>query len=263
MAGSRRIGFGKAWGAACALLAAACSGEPAAPTDAGIEAGGAPEAPAATDVAACGNGAPLPVTGLCSTADPALFLAVDDTIETFATRCVWQTEEVRLGPDDALVFRAQDCSAEGWVPTIYTHVSGYVKHRMDGTPDDQAGFALQVFPLAAGETPEQAAMATLALAPEDQRARCVVAKLPGPKLAGYAFALEPGPELKAELEALHPDEPYDACGPNGFTGDAAQFWEGRKTVALFHMLGQDIPLWDPASFTFYRKSADGRWAKAP
>lgn len=255
MAGLSRILLGLA----SALLAAGCSGEPAGSPEVAV-AGDAVALPAADG--ACRNGAPLPITGLCNTADASLFLATDDTIETFATRCLWRTEEVQLSADEVLVFRAQDCSPEGWVRTVYSHVGGYVKHRMDGTPEDQAGFALQVFPLAAGETPEDAAMKTLELAPEEQRGRCVVAKLPGPKLAGYAFALEPGPDLKSELDAAYPDEPYDACGPSGFTGDAAQFWEGRKTVALFHMLGQDTPPWDPASFTFYRRAADGRWAKA-
>jgi hypothetical protein len=245
-------------GLACALLAAACGAAPADSPEVAVE--GGPVQPAATD-GACRNGAPLPITGLCNTADPALFLAVDNTIETFATRCIWRTEEVQLSADDALVFRAQDCSPEGWVRTVYTRVGGYLKHRMDGTPEDQAGFALQIFPLTQGETPEDAAMKTLSLAPEDQRGRCVVAKLPGPKLAGYAFELKPGQELKAELDALYPDEPYDACGPNGFTGDAMQLWEGRKSVALFHMLGQDTPPWDPASFTFYHRGADGKWAK--
>jgi hypothetical protein len=240
-----------------ALLATACSGEPAGTAMAA--AGGEVSAASATT---CVNGAPLPITGLCNTADPALFLATDDSIDTFATRCVWRTEEVQLSADEVLLFRAQDCAAEGWVRTVYSHLSGYLKHRMDGTPEDQAGFALQIVPLAAGETPEDAAMKTLALAPEDQRSRCIVTKLTGPKLAGYPFALGPGPELKAELDALYPEDPYDACGPNGFTGDGAQFWEGRKTVALFHMLGQDTPFWDPSSFTFYRRAADGRWAKA-
>ena len=44
--------------------------------------------------------------------------------------------------------------------------------------------------------------------------------------------------------------------------DAVQFWEGRKYHALFHMLGQDTPFWDPASFTFYRKGNDGVWSKS-
>jgi len=219
------------------------------------------EAGAAATATACPNGAPLPVTGLCNNADASLFLAVDDSIETFATRCLWRTEEVQLSTDEVLVFRAQDCAPEGWVRTVYSHLSGYLKHRMDGTPEDQAGFALQIVPLAANEAPEQAAMKTLAQAPEDQRARCIVVKLPGPKLAGRAFRLEPVPELRGELEELSGGEPFDACGPNGLTLDAVQFWEGRSNVALFHMLGQDTPPWDPASFTFYRRAADGRWAK--
>lgn len=238
-----------------ALLAAACSAEPAetASTTAGeatISASGA-----------CVNGAPLPITGLCNTADPSLFLATDNTLETFATRCIWRTEEVQLSPDDALVFRAQDCSPEGWVRTVYSHVSGYLKHRMDGTPEDQAGFALQIVPLAAGETSEQAAMKTLALAPENQRERCRIENIEGPKLAGRAFRIEPAPDLRSELEAFSGGEPFDACGPNGFTMDAVQFWEARPHVALFHMLGQETPPWDPASFTLYRRGADGRWAK--
>jgi hypothetical protein len=252
-----KLRFTSAAAVALAFLVSACSGEPAdtAATNAASGSGD-------TDTtAACVNGAPLPITGLCNTADPSLFLAIDDTIETFATRCLWRTEEVQLSPDEALVFRTQDCAPEGWVRTVYSHLSGYLKHRMDGTPEDQAGFALQIFPLAAGETPEQAAMKTLALAPEDQRDRCVVAPLNGPKVAGRPFRLEPGPELKAELEEWSGGEPFDACGPNGFTMDAMQFWEGRDTVALFHMLGQDTPPWDPASFTFYRRAADGRWAK--
>jgi len=246
-----------ATGIALAFLVTACSGEPA-DNSAAIATNGDGAVAAS---GACVNGAPLPVTGLCNTADPSLFLAVDDSIDTLATRCVWRTEEVQLSPDQALVFRAQDCAAEGWVRTVYSHLSGYLKHRMDGTPEDQAGFALQIIPLKANETPEQVAMRTLALAPEDQRERCHVAKMAGPKVAGQAFRLEPGPDLRTELEALSENEPYDACGPNGFTGDGVQFWEGRKTVALFHMLGQDTPFWDPASFTFYRRAADGRWAK--
>src|SRR3990167_2937598 len=96
-------------GVACVLLAAGCGAE----TTGGPEVPVAGEAVASVD-ATCRNGAPLPITGLCNTADPSLFLAVDTTIETFATRCLWRTEEVQLSPDEVLVFRAQDCSPEGW-----------------------------------------------------------------------------------------------------------------------------------------------------
>lgn len=73
-------------------------------------------------------------------------------------------------------------------------------------------------------------------------------------VAGRAFELGPNAELKAELDALYPDEPWDACGPNGASLDAIGFWEGRDHHALFHMLGQDTPNWDPASFTFYKRA---------
>ncbi|MEZ6030061.1 MAG: hypothetical protein R3C46_09960 [Hyphomonadaceae bacterium] len=246
---------------AAALVTSGCGEAPADTASAVNVSAGATPASASSSAADCANGALLPVTGLCNNADRSLFLATDDTIETFATRCLWRTEEVQLSPDDALVFRTQDCSPEGWVRTVYSHVSDYLKYRMDGTPEDQARFALQIVPLSAGETPEDAAMKTLDQAPEDQRSRCHVVKLEGLKLTGETFRLEPGPALKAELEALSGGEPYDACGPNGFTMDAVQFWEGRPKVALFHMLGQDTPPWDPTSFTFYHRAADGRWAK--
>jgi hypothetical protein len=119
-----------------------------------------------------------------------------------------------------------------------------------------------MIPLAAGETAEQAAMKTLGKAPEDQRTRCETRPRTGPIVAGTVFELVPNAELEAEMNAAHPDEPWDACGPNGFTGDAEQYWEARPSYALFHMLGQDDPAWDPASFTFYRKNAEGKWEKA-
>lgn len=248
-------------GAAHALIAligatmlAACGGE----RDAALGAGS--PATTLTDAAACG--APLAITGLCSNADPSLFLKVDARASTLATKCVWRTQEVGVADDMALVFRAQDCAAEGMVPHIYAHVQGYVKYRMDGTPEDQANFMLQIIPLSAGETAEQAAMETLANAPEDQRARCATRPFSGPVVAGKTFELAPNAELKAELEANSAGDLWEACGPNGVTMDAVQFWEARNGYALFHMLGQHDPQWDPASFTFYRKGADGKWAKA-
>lgn len=211
---------------------------------------------------ACSTGSPLPITGLCSDGAAALFVAVDAGIETFAPRCVWRTEEVSLSPTEALVFRAQNCSGEGWDQMLYSYVSGYLKVRQSPLPEDQSGFALQILPLAAGETAEQAAMQTLDKALGDQRSRCEIHPLTGRKLAGRAFELAPNADLEAELNAATPDEPWDACGPNGVTMDAVQFWEGREHQALFHMLGQDTPHWDPASFTFYRKGDGGIWTKS-
>jgi hypothetical protein len=240
--------------AASGLLAlAACGGA----TDAALETSA--EAPAATTDNAC---KPLALTGLCSNGDPSIFLKTNAQAPKLAAKCEWRTQEIGLTPTDAIVFRAQDCTAEGWVPNTYEVVQSYVKYRMEGTPEDQAMFILEMIPLADGETAEQAAMKTLGKAPEDQRTRCETRLRTGPVVAGTVFELAPNAELEAEMNAAHPDEPWDACGPNGFTGDAEQYWEARPSYALFHMLGQDDPPWDPASFTFYRKGADGKWAKA-
>jgi hypothetical protein len=234
-----------------ALALAACGNETAV----------TPETAAATPAAANAC-APLPITGLCSNGDPSIFLTTNPQAPKLAARCEWRTHEISLTPTDAIVFRAQDCTAEGWVPNIYEVVQSYVKYRMDGTPDDQAMFILEMLPLSAGETAEQAAMKTLGKAPEEQRQRCETRPLAGPVLAGPAFELAPKADFVAELEAAAGGEPWDACGPNGVTIDAVQFWEARPSYALFHMLGQDDAPWDPASFTFYRKNADGAWVKA-
>lgn len=237
---------------AAILGLAACGGE----TDA------APDAPAAIPAATTNACNPLPLTGLCSNGDPAIFLKTTPQAPKLAAKCEWRTQEISLTPTDAIVFRAQDCTAEGWVPNLYEVVQGYVKYRMDGTPGDQAVFILEMIPLAAGEAAEQAAMKTLGKAPEDQRTRCETRPLAGRVLAGAAFELRPKPDFEAELIAAAPEDQREACGPNGITMDAVQFWEARPSYALFHMLGQDDTPWDPASFTFYRKGGDGVWIKA-
>jgi hypothetical protein len=203
----------------------------------------------------------LPITQLCGDARASLFLAIDPKLETVAKGCVWRTEELQTKDDEALVFRAQDCSGEKWDRQVYSWVSGYVKARPETIPEDQANFLLEVHDVPDGSTAEDVAMQTLANAPEGERERCITTPMPEIISAGRVFELGPNPELEAEKHAAHPDEPWDACGPNGVTMDGIQYWEGRDKRALFHMVGQDEPLWDPASFTFYKKNADGSWAK--
>ena len=243
-------------GLIAALALAACGGE----KDAALDPAATADATPAGLAAACEPR--LPITGQCGNADPAQFLKINAQAPKLADQCVWRTQEVGVSDTLALLFRAQDCAGAGWVPHVYTYVQGYVKYRMDGTPDDQAMFILEIIPVPDGETPEQAAMKTLDKAPEEQRARCATHPVSRPIVAGAAFELAPSPELAAEMDTNSGGEPWDACGPNGVTMDAQQFWEGRNGYALFHMLGQDDPQWDPASFTFYRKGADGKWNKA-
>jgi hypothetical protein len=222
---------------------------------------GEPAGAEASATSACPTGSALPITGLCSDGAAALFVAVDPSLETLAPKCVWRTREASIADNRALVFRAQDCSGEGWDETLFTYVSGYLKARLASLQEDQAQFALQIFELGNDESAEEAALDALRLAPFDQRERCEIHPLNGPKLAGRVFELAPNAELASELAQRFPGEPWDACGPNGVAMDAVQFWEGRKRQALFHMLGQDQVAWDPASFTFYRRDAAGSWAR--
>ena len=244
-------------GLLAALALAGCGGE----KDAALDPTATADAtPASAVAAACEPR--LTITGQCGNADPAQFLKISAQAPKLADQCVWRTHEVGVSDTLALLFRAQDCSGAGWVPNVYSYVQGYVKYRMDGTPDDQAMFILEIIPVPEGETPEQVALKTLDKAPEDQRARCATHPVSRPVVAGATFELAPSAELAAEMDANSGGEPWDACGPNGVTMDAVQFWEGRNGYALFHMLGQDDTQWDPASFTFYRKAADGKWGKA-
>jgi len=241
------------------VLAAACGLGALAALGACGKASETAELGAAGDACA---GSRLPITGVCSDASPSLFIAIDPKIETIARGCVWRTEELQTKDDEALVFRAQDCTGEMWDRTVYAYVGHYVKARPASVPADQANFLLEVHDVAEGQTAEEVALATLANAPEDQRERCITQPLPKMVVAGRAFELAPNPELEAEMNASHPDEPWEACGPNGVTLDGTQYWEGRDRRALFHIVGQDEPLWDAASFTFYVKGADGAWSKS-
>jgi hypothetical protein len=240
------------------LAACAVAGCGPADPDSGLEAasaGGADGSPPCATTA-------LPITGLCADAHPARFLAIDTSLDTFARGCAWRTQELLIAPEEALVFRAQDCTGEMWDRTVYTWVGNYVKARPEPVPEDQAVFALQVFNVADGQTAEDVALRTLANAPEDQRGRCSIEPLNTVKVQGRAFELAPNDNLTQEMHILHPNEPWEACGPNGVAMDGTQFWEGRRTHALFHITGQDQPGWDPASFTFYRKDPGGTWYKA-
>jgi hypothetical protein len=207
-------------------------------------------------------GTRLPITRACGDANPALFRAVDSSLDTVARGCVWRTEELQIKENEVLLFRAQDCTGEMWDRTIYSYVGGYVKAKLAPVPDDQAAFVLQVFDVSSGDTAEQIALRTLSAAPEGQRQRCITSPLNNVRAPGQVFELAPNAELEAEMQASSPDEPWEACGPNGVTMDGIQYWEARDRHAMFHMVGQDQPLWDPASFTFYVKDDGARWAKA-
>lgn len=217
------------------------------------------EPAAAAPTGACTSGF-LPETGLCADPAPDLFIAINTGLQPFDPACVWKTVEVPTSDTTALLFRTQDCSAKGWEADAFRWTDGSVWAGPASLPDDPDIRSLTVFDLPPGETADQAALATLSTAPPEQRDNCIVQERPGVVLAGRAFELAPTPELLEALEAANPGDLFDACGAYGLT-DSVQIWEARPTRALFHSLGQDDPMWDPASYTFYVKGGDGVWRK--
>jgi hypothetical protein len=249
------------------LAASACggrSGEPGVADDsAPVGPGASPASVPAEGVSASGGpcaGGFLPVTGLCADPRPGLFRTVDDRRDLFDPACVWRTEEVSAAPDLAILFRSQDCSAKGWDRDVYRWEDGSIWAKPASLVVDPGVRSLTVFDLSPGQSAEQAALATLSLAPAEERERCELREETGVRLAGRAFALWPTEELLAELNARHQNDVFDACGPYGLT-NAAQVWEARETRALFHGLGQDDPMWDAKSYTFYRRGGDGVWRR--
>lgn len=202
----------------------------------------------------------LPLTGLCADPSPDRFAAVDAELQPFDAACVWKTMEVPVSDTQALLFRTQDCSAKGWEADTFRWQDGALWARPASLPDEPGFPVLTVFELAPGQTAQQAALDTLETAPPEQRDHCEISERPGMALAGEAFELAPSADLMAALEAASGGEPFDACGRYGLT-DADRAWEAREGRALFHSFGQDSPMWDPASFTFYQRGPDGVWRK--
>jgi hypothetical protein len=203
----------------------------------------------------------LPVTGLCGDANPALFGAVDPQAKPYSSDCVWRTEEVSMSDKEALVFRSQDCSATGAPRGSYRFADGVLTSAYPGSQGDEHAMpVLEIFNLGTGQTAQQVALQTLSTAPEDQRAECEIQPDTLAHAAGKAFDLLPNAELTRRLDEENQGDDYDACGKYGLSA-SQQYWEARPGRALFHMLGEDDPVWDPVSYTFYWKGSDGIWTR--
>jgi hypothetical protein len=231
--------------AAAALLASACQAK--APDDA--------EAAADAAAAACSTSRTLAQTEVCGGGDVAVFRQVSDH-PIASPKCVWYTEQLMLSDSEFLVFRNQDCSEEGWDGAAYKYANGVVTLHPAPTPDVAGDPILEIFPIDTGVDPQ--AFSTTKLEGEADATRCMVRPIEDLNIPGTLWELAPNDEYMAELNARN--EPWSACGKYG-SGESTQFWEMRKDVALYHWLGQDAGYWDPASFTFYRKGADGKFAK--
>ncbi len=206
------------------------------------ETGAAGEAATAT----CSAGV-TPGIGLCRDADAKLFRATVSDYPLVMPKCVWRTQELKMEEDLYLVFRAQDCGAETQTDT-YTYADGRVT--MDGDTR-----ILEIFTLPPGMDAQAFSLTKLDTAPEAERKRCIIRPLEHGQ-----WEIGPDDAFLEELKARQ--EPWSACGEYG-DPLGSERWEARGPYALFYSLGFDAAGWDMDSFTFYRKGADGSWAKLP
>ncbi len=245
---------------AAAVLLSACGPKPpAAPSPQGETAEATPAAAGAAGPPPSCAGRKLEITGVCADAHPGRFRAINAGAATYSPKCFWYTDQVMLDDKTALVFRTQDCKAEGWDNHVYGYSDGRVKTGAASTPYAIDQVILTLFPIPPGKTAEAVAAATLATAPQAERGRCKPKPHKSAEVAGDTFLLAPDDAFQKEIDARN--EVVEACGSYG-TGDNASVWEARKGYAFFHHLRQEPGYWDPASYTFYRKDAAGNWLKS-
>ncbi len=245
-----------------ALALAACGGNK--PADKPSEAASASPAAPVVPAAICTAGK-MPITGVCDDAQPALFGFVDPKPEMYSDKCTWVTAEAQRSDTEALVFRVQKCPAGSEPMTTYKFdgpgkLMAYFPNPEPGKPPYD-NLAAEIWDLKAGETAQDVAMKTLAGVPKAESKGCEIHMKPEIKfVAGQAFEVGP---TDARLKELHTVEDgiLSTCGSYGYSEEAVAFWEARPAYAIYHSLGQDTPPWDPASFTFYKKQADGSWQK--
>lgn len=249
---------------ATALLVASC-GKPAPAADAPGPTVSVASAEAAAPAGAtpaverktggCPASRTTPKTGLCVDADVSLFRQIHADHPLIDPKCVWATREVMLSDTEALIFRSQDCTAAKAPADDFHWADG--KLSMGAGPGAIA--ILDILPVPAGKTAKAVALDKLKLAPVKDQSRCMIRAVEDAPMGGVTFELSPNDGYMAALSQK--GEVVDACGPYGLT-NSVQFFEDRGQRALFHRLGQDTGSWDPASFTFYAKGADGKWVKS-
>jgi hypothetical protein len=242
--------------AACSPAAKTPSTETAETADTGPIAA-APQTGGAPTV--CSTGRTKAVTNICDDGNPALFRAVNDKHALLSPKCAWYTEQLMLSDAEYLVFRNQDCSAEGWDGAAYAFADGKVKMGAASTPYAIDKVILEILPLGQGQRAQQVAINTLSTAPETERKRCIIRPVEDAPMGGVTYQITPDDAYMTELDGG--GQAWTACGDYG-VGVGFHFFEERQGRLLFHRLDEGDGYWDPASFTFYRKNAQGVFSKS-
>jgi hypothetical protein len=240
-----------------------------------------------TAEATCPDDGPrLPGTGLCQGRavnyfDPARLANIKEG--DLPEGCSYVINET-MTPDEneAILYNALSCngkttklefSAGARSASLSWGVSGF----FDNVPTDgeEGSERVRIFTLAEVADPKAMildmakATAKEEKAPAAEIAACEVRQA-GDGFPADAFVVDVNDAYK-KANKLGPydkgstDDPgtgvYGACGPYGVT-DAVRFWMIRDGYAWFVDQGQDVPDFDAASLTVFRKGAEGAWAPA-
>lgn len=163
--------------------------------------------------------------------------------------CKWtdQTIDLTVKPPIKLTFRWQSCDGKQ-APKVSFALDG--SNTLTQSWDGNSVPVAQFWPVS-GKKPfalvEAVASPSIA---EDERNRCQVRL----DYVTHQYSYEPTAAYMEELLAR--DEPFHACGTFGATNDGIQYFAliGDKVLAYF-WVGQEAPLFDPASFKLVPQAA--------
>jgi len=230
----------------------------------------------------------LPGTGLCQIAAVNLFAperlsSLSNRHDELPVGCEWLVNETMTpDPAEAILYLALRCggkvtklefSAGAHSAALGYGVSGFFEKvpaqgeegselvrlfPLEGVPDPKA----MILEIALGNAKEQGVSA-------GEIAACSVREAPEIGLDAYLVDVSDAYKKANKLGAYDEgpaDMPnhgvYGACGPFGVS-DSHDFWLIRDGYAWFVQQGQDMPDFDAASLTVFRKGSDGVWAQKP
>jgi len=166
--------------------------------------------------------------------------------------CQWKDQTVLIHgkANQRLSFRYQDCTNKDLPKVVYA--LNEREELIQSWGGDHGGPVARFWPLA-GEKPSQLIekIASPSVG-EKEKGRCLVHL----DFASGTYNYEPNVAYMEEL--LDTDEVFSACGDYGTTNDAIQYFVVIDKVLLAYVwLGQDTPLFDPASFRYVNKTKPG------
>jgi hypothetical protein len=253
-------------------LAVGCSRDPGAAESGGTappgEQGTGPAAAAApVPSGPCPDGSTrFSVTGLCLADAEALMAPgiTPDAIAAAAEGCTWQTRELALPGDEALLYKSLTCGERATELAFRGGADhamlGYVSSGM--SPEVPADYApVKVFATEGGKADILAKVREGTEDAAEANACTLTVIEPGGLLPAGAIQADVTPAFRAANPGRFGDG-AGACGVYGVLADAPRYWLQRGPVSFLFDYGQDLPDVMPGSFTVMKKDEAGAWVKA-